>query len=85
MLCSIEENELGFPVWDPRRNPHDKFHNMPIISPVYPCMNSSDNVSASSLIVMMDQFRLGNKICEARGVFIISSICSVMSLLSPLV
>ncbi|XP_061369611.1 nuclear poly(A) polymerase 4 isoform X2 [Gastrolobium bilobum] len=64
MLCSIEENELGFPVWDPRRNPRDRFHIMPIITPAYPCMNSSYNVSASTLRVMMEQFRYGNKICD---------------------
>ncbi|XP_023546653.1 nuclear poly(A) polymerase 4-like isoform X1 [Cucurbita pepo subsp. pepo] len=64
MLCSIEENELGFPVWDPRKNPRDRFHLMPIITPAYPCMNSSYNVSTSTLRVMMEQFRCGNNICE---------------------
>ncbi|XP_054798930.1 nuclear poly(A) polymerase 4-like isoform X2 [Prosopis cineraria] len=64
MLCSIEENDLGFAIWDPRRNPRDRFHHMPIITPAYPCMNSSYNVSASTLRVMMDQFQFGNKICE---------------------
>ncbi|KAI4316081.1 hypothetical protein L6164_024097 [Bauhinia variegata] len=64
MLCAIEENELGFPVWDPRRNPRDRFHHMPIITPAYPCMNSSYNVSASTLRVMVEQFHYGNRICE---------------------
>ncbi|KAK0598122.1 hypothetical protein LWI29_031858 [Acer saccharum] len=64
MLCAIEEAELGFSVWDPRKNPRDKTHHMPIITPAYPCMNSSYNVSTSTLRVMMDQFEYGNKICE---------------------
>ncbi|KAJ0007030.1 hypothetical protein Pint_29584 [Pistacia integerrima] len=64
MLCVIEEAELGFSVWDPRKNPRDKTHHMPIITPAYPCMNSSYNVSTSTLRVMMDQFQYGNKICE---------------------
>ncbi|KAK8535282.1 hypothetical protein V6N13_081422 [Hibiscus sabdariffa] len=64
MLCSIEEDELGFPVWDPRKNPRDRFHLMPIITPAYPCMNSSYNVSSSTLRVMMEQFQFGNRICE---------------------
>ncbi|XP_042496694.1 nuclear poly(A) polymerase 4-like isoform X3 [Macadamia integrifolia] len=64
MLCSIEEEELGFAVWDPRKNPRDRTHVMPIITPAYPCMNSSYNVSTSTLRVMMDQFQFGNKICE---------------------
>ncbi|KAK6911991.1 Poly(A) polymerase, central domain, partial [Dillenia turbinata] len=65
MLCEIEEDELGFTVWDPRKNPKDRTHLMPIITPAYPCMNSSYNVSASTLRVMLDQFHYGNKICEA--------------------
>ncbi|CAN4095531.1 unnamed protein product [Withania somnifera] len=65
MLCPIEEDELGFLVWDPRKNPKDRTHHMPIITPAYPCMNSSYNVSPSTLRVMMDQFQIGNKICEA--------------------
>ncbi|CDO97968.1 unnamed protein product [Coffea canephora] len=64
MLCEIEDNELGFSVWDPRKNHWDRGHHMPIITPAYPCMNSSYNVSASTLRVMMEQFQFGNKICE---------------------
>ncbi|KAJ4954174.1 hypothetical protein NE237_031006 [Protea cynaroides] len=64
MLCSIEEDELGFAVWDPRKNPRDRSHLMPIITPAYPCMNSSYNVSTSTLRVMLEQFEFGNKICE---------------------
>ncbi|GAV61251.1 NTP_transf_2 domain-containing protein/PAP_RNA-bind domain-containing protein/PAP_central domain-containing protein [Cephalotus follicularis] len=64
MLCAIEEDELGFPVWDPRKNPRDRSDHMPIITPAYPCMNSSYNVSTSTLRVMMEQFHYGNKICE---------------------
>ncbi|XP_011010888.1 PREDICTED: nuclear poly(A) polymerase 4 isoform X2 [Populus euphratica] len=64
MLCSIEEDALGFPVWDPRKNPRDRFHHMPIITPAYPCMNSSYNVSTSTLRVMTEQFQSGNRICE---------------------
>ncbi|KAH1237842.1 Nuclear poly(A) polymerase 2 [Glycine max] len=63
MLCPIEENDLGFPVWHPGKNPRDRSHHMPIITPAYPCMNSSYNVSMSTLRVMMEQFQYGNKIC----------------------
>ncbi|KAH9616916.1 hypothetical protein KSS87_003564 [Heliosperma pusillum] len=64
MLCKIEEDELGFPIWDPRRNPRDRTHHMPIITPAYPCMNSSYNVSPSTLRVMMEQLQHGNIICQ---------------------
>uniref|UniRef100_A0A0D9WR76 polynucleotide adenylyltransferase n=1 Tax=Leersia perrieri TaxID=77586 RepID=A0A0D9WR76_9ORYZ len=64
MLCAIEEDELGFPVWDPRKYHRDRSHHMPIITPAYPCMNSSYNVSTSTLRVMVEQFQFGNKICQ---------------------
>ncbi|XP_024996061.1 nuclear poly(A) polymerase 4-like isoform X2 [Cynara cardunculus var. scolymus] len=64
MLCPIEEDELGFNVWDPRKWSRDRTHLMPIITPAYPCMNSSYNVSASTLRVMVEQFHFGNKVCE---------------------
>ncbi|KAG8661569.1 hypothetical protein MANES_01G015800v8 [Manihot esculenta] len=65
MLCAIEEKSLGLQVWDPRRNPKDRFHLMPIITPAYPCMNSSYNVSSSTLRIMTEEFQRGNEICEA--------------------
>ncbi|KAF2325549.1 hypothetical protein GH714_030243 [Hevea brasiliensis] len=64
MICAIEEGSLGLPVWDPRRNPKDRFHLMPIITPAYPCMNSSYNVSSSTLCIMTEEFQRGNEICE---------------------
>jgi poly(A) polymerase len=78
MLCAIEEEELGFPVWDPRKNPRDRTHHMPIITPAYPCMNSSYNVSTSTLRVMIEQFQFGNKICQV--VFFATVIVSVRCL-----
>ncbi|XP_043692032.1 nuclear poly(A) polymerase 1-like [Telopea speciosissima] len=65
MLCAIEEGSLGLPIWDPRRNPRDRPHMMPIITPAYPCMNSSYNVSSSTLRIMTEEFQRGNEICEA--------------------
>ncbi|KAK6146835.1 hypothetical protein DH2020_020704 [Rehmannia glutinosa] len=64
MLCPIQESSLGLSFWDPRRNYKDRLHLMPIITPAYPCMNSSYNVSTSTLRVMMEEFHRGNEICE---------------------
>ncbi|KAL8234209.1 hypothetical protein R6Q59_020309 [Mikania micrantha] len=65
MLCPIEEGSLGLQIWDPRRNPKDKYHLMPIITPAYPSMNSSYNVSSSTLRIMTEEFKRGHNICEA--------------------
>ncbi|KAK9075168.1 hypothetical protein SSX86_003488 [Deinandra increscens subsp. villosa] len=65
MLCAIEEGSLGLQIWDPRRNPKDRCHKMPIITPAYPCMNSSYNVSSSTLRIMTEEFKRGHDICEA--------------------
>ncbi|XP_052179722.1 nuclear poly(A) polymerase 1 [Diospyros lotus] len=64
MLCDIEERSLGLQVWDPRRYHKDRFHLMPIITPAYPCMNSSYNVSSSTLRIITEEFQRGNEICE---------------------
>ncbi|KAF4375231.1 hypothetical protein F8388_000988 [Cannabis sativa] len=65
MLCIIEEGSLGLQVWDPRRYHKDRFHLMPIITPAYPSMNSSYNVSSSTLRIMSEEFQRGSDICEA--------------------
>lgn len=65
MLCKIEEGTLRLPVWNARKNPKDRTHVMPIITPSYPCMNSSYNVSTSTLRVMTEQFEFGNQVCQA--------------------
>ncbi|CAL5419268.1 unnamed protein product [Camellia sinensis] len=65
MLCPIQEGSLGLSVWDPRNFFWKRQHPMLIIKPAYPCMNSSYNVSTSTLRVMMDEFQRGNEICES--------------------
>ncbi|KAF8090573.1 hypothetical protein N665_0472s0006 [Sinapis alba] len=67
LLCSIDEevSSLGLQVWDPRRNPKDGLHKMPIITPAYPCMNSSYNVSSSTLRIMTGEFQRGKDVCAA--------------------
>ena len=41
-LRDIEQDpSVGLPVWDPRANPRDRGHLLPIITPAYPAANSS--------------------------------------------
>ena len=57
----MDENvDLDMPVWDPRINPSDKYHLMPIITPAYPQQNSTFNVSHSTLAVMKEEFNRGH-------------------------
>eukprot|EP00913_Durusdinium_trenchii_P003843 g3559.t1 len=36
---------MMFKIWNPKVNPQDRMHLMPIITPAFPCMNSTHNVS----------------------------------------
>lgn len=53
LLQNIDHtNPMGMKQWDPRVDYRDSSHLMPIITPAYPCMNSSYNVSDSTLNIM---------------------------------
>eukprot|EP01114_Cavostelium_apophysatum_P005495 TRINITY_DN1654_c0_g1_i1.p1 TRINITY_DN1654_c0_g1~~TRINITY_DN1654_c0_g1_i1.p1 ORF type:complete len:636 (-),score=113.17 TRINITY_DN1654_c0_g1_i1:158-2065(-) len=64
ILNTIIDANLGMKVWNPRLYPKDKTHLMPIITPAYPAMNSTYNVSQSTLHVMKQEFARGRNICE---------------------
>ncbi|KAJ3696749.1 hypothetical protein LUZ61_000454 [Rhynchospora tenuis] len=65
-LCELVDfPSLGHTVWDPKRYCRDRLQLMPIITPAYPAMNSSFNVSASTLKFMTEEFRRGQEICKA--------------------
>ncbi|NWU89517.1 PAPOG polymerase, partial [Upupa epops] len=59
LLKYPEESNLNLPVWDPRVNPADRHHVMPIITPAYPQQNSAYNVSTSTRTVMVEEFKHG--------------------------
>ncbi|XP_061481762.1 poly(A) polymerase gamma [Rhineura floridana] len=59
LLKQPEESNLNLPVWDPRVNPSDRYHLMPIITPTYPQQNSTYNVSTSTRAVMVGEFKYG--------------------------
>ncbi|NWZ60708.1 PAPOG polymerase, partial [Haliaeetus albicilla] len=62
LLKQQEESNLNLPVWDPRVNPSDRYHVMPIITPAYPQQNSTYNVSTSTRAVMVEEFRHGKAV-----------------------
>ncbi|KAF8311151.1 Poly(A) polymerase [Clavulina sp. PMI_390] len=63
-LTKIEEGPLQVRVWNPKIYPSDRAHRMPIITPAYPAMCSTHNVSASQLQVMTQEFKRGADIAE---------------------
>jgi len=63
-LVPLSDNELGLQVWDPRSNPTDKYHQMPIITPSYPQQNSTFNVTRSTRTIIIDQFVQAKMITE---------------------
>ncbi|XP_075059958.1 poly(A) polymerase gamma isoform X2 [Mixophyes fleayi] len=64
LLKQPEESNLNLPVWDPRVNPADRYHLMPIITPAYPQQNSTYNASTSTRTIMVEEFRQGLAITD---------------------
>jgi poly(A) polymerase len=55
MLKHIEDGPLQVRVWNPRLYPSDRYHLMPIITPAYPSMCSTYNVTRSALSVIRQE------------------------------
>merc|ERR1711920_60197 len=45
--------------WNPKTNPADKLHVMPVITPAFPAMNSTYNVTETTKRIMLEEFRRG--------------------------
>lgn len=57
-LCNVKDLELGFKIWDRELNIKDRLDLMPILTPVYPTMNSCYPVSSSNLqVIQMELLR----------------------------
>lgn len=62
VLCEIIEQSsttglMAFKVWNPKVYPQDRMHLMPIITPAFPCMNSTYNVTESTKRIILDEFK----------------------------
>ncbi|CAI5704985.1 hypothetical protein KXD40_001731 [Peronospora effusa] len=62
-LCKTHDAKLGLEVWNANAG-HNRYQVMPILTPAYPSMNSSFNVSTHSLMVMKEEFKRGLKIVQ---------------------
>jgi poly(A) polymerase len=69
-LCPITQSGevglMGFKIWNPRINKSDKYHLMPIITPSFPCMNSTYNVTETTRRILISEFSRG---CEILAKF----------------
>ncbi|KAJ2887481.1 polynucleotide adenylyltransferase, partial [Coemansia aciculifera] len=64
MLKNIESGPLSLRVWNPRIYHADATHKMPIITPAYPSMCATHNVSKSTKIIIESEFKLGTVVTE---------------------
>merc|ERR1712126_613233 len=69
MLCNIVEhaNTPGLSqlkIWNPRTSTSDRHHLMPIITPAFPSMNSTHNVSNTTKKILLSEFKRANDMVE---------------------
>lgn len=62
LLKQIEDGPLQVRVWNPRLYPHDRQHKMPVITPAYPSMCATHNISSSTQQVILGEFTRGVEI-----------------------
>ncbi|KIK65878.1 hypothetical protein GYMLUDRAFT_218631 [Collybiopsis luxurians FD-317 M1] len=64
LLKQIEEGPLQIRVWSPKLYPADRSHRMPIITPAYPAMCATHNVTTSTQVIMTEEFKRGADIVD---------------------
>eukprot|EP00762_Andalucia_godoyi_P004389 ANDGO_08176.mRNA.1 Nuclear poly(A) polymerase 1 len=67
VLRPLPDPRPGVRNWSPRHFPQDRLHIMPVITPVEPSVNSTFNVSRSTLAVLREEFMRAWKICDSIG------------------
>ncbi|KAK9479579.1 Poly(A) polymerase central domain-containing protein [Lipomyces japonicus] len=64
MLKPIEDGPLQVRVWNPKLYQQDRAHRMPIITPAYPSMCATHNISASTQKVIMSELKRGSALMD---------------------
>ncbi|KAL7310462.1 polynucleotide adenylyltransferase [Mucor circinelloides] len=64
LLKPMEEGPLPARQWNPNLFPADKSHRMPIITPAYPSMCATHNVTDSTRDIMLHEFRRTGEIAD---------------------
>lgn len=78
-LCPIElRTEVGLmslKVWNPRQYAADRSHLMPIITPAFPCMNSTYNVTETTKKILISEFARGARLLKDLTDDVWSKVC----------
>ncbi|KKK21417.1 hypothetical protein P175DRAFT_0514913 [Aspergillus ochraceoroseus IBT 24754] len=64
LLKQIEDGPLQMKIWNPKIYHGDRFHLMPIITPAYPSMCATHNVSMSTKTVLLRELQRGGDIVD---------------------
>ncbi|KAK6458807.1 Poly(A) polymerase central domain-containing protein [Scheffersomyces xylosifermentans] len=62
LLKQIEDGPLQVRVWNPRLYAVDRSHKMPVITPAYPSMCATHNITTSTQTIILNEFRRGTDI-----------------------
>lgn len=64
LLKPIEDGPLQMKIWNPQIYHGDRFHLMPIITPAYPSMCATHNISLSTKAVILRELQRGGDIVD---------------------
>ncbi|CAO3653534.1 unnamed protein product [Cunninghamella echinulata] len=64
LLKQLEDGPLQVRVWNPKLYPSDRNHRMPIITPAYPSMCATHNVTNSTRTIMIRELDIAGKIVD---------------------
>ena len=64
LLKNIEDGPLHVRVWNPSLYTGDKFHLMPIITPAYPSMCATHNITMSTKTIIIRELKRGRDITD---------------------
>eukprot|EP00398_MALV-I-01_sp_L67-1_P000127 gene127-218_t len=60
-LCEPVDSKMsglqGLKVWNPKSNPGDRVHVAPVVTPSFPAMNSTHNVTETTKRIIQEQFK----------------------------
>ncbi|KNE61735.1 hypothetical protein AMAG_06537 [Allomyces macrogynus ATCC 38327] len=65
LLKPMEDGPLNVRIWNPRIYPADRQHRMPIITPAYPSMCATHNVTQSTHRIMLEQFAMAKDVVNS--------------------